>query len=348
MCAAGHYGEDCASQYCAGYFGRNGSVVECGGHGSCTEKRKCACDQGYTGAQCFDMTCASNCSSTATATRGACYRPPGETEDACRCAAGFNGATCQFSGCHGAVKVGNSTLECGGHGACNHMTNKCQCAEGYLGLGCERNEKCVDGCINGICTSGICKCFLGATGSRCDKPTCGFESKCNGHGECVDEKKGLGPRCQCAPAYTGATCESKKCPVDENGATCSNHGLCNDQAKCSCEDGWSGKNCELSSCPRLPAAQGSLTCSGHGACPKGTGICKCAGGYMGRTCTQKTCPSNKKVRLRSFVPPPEGEEETTQKPLVHQNYTSALYPRMLCLMKAYQCMWGARPTLFPC
>ena len=125
----------------------------------------CQCGAGYSGATCSLFTCPNGCNNN-----GHCI-----AQDTCSCYRGFLGASC-------AVDCG-----CAGHGQCGAGGN-CICDQGWRRErseeGCEWDcdtadtvgcagpgqSKCAPGCGNGSCVKGICRCWAGFAGIKCNDP----------------------------------------------------------------------------------------------------------------------------------------------------------------------------------
>eukprot|EP01113_Clastostelium_recurvatum_P014310 TRINITY_DN1776_c0_g1_i2.p1 TRINITY_DN1776_c0_g1~~TRINITY_DN1776_c0_g1_i2.p1 ORF type:complete len:927 (-),score=209.62 TRINITY_DN1776_c0_g1_i2:41-2821(-) len=90
-------------------------------------------------------------------------------------------------------------------------------------------------------------------------------SDCNGKGTCDYGT------CQCAPGWSGQTCDSYSCTNDCNG-----FGVCNN-GKCTCDSSHKGLDCSIPTCPN--------ECSGHGKCDTTTYTCTCDTGYTGASCS---------------------------------------------------------------
>ncbi|XP_060805621.1 integrin beta-3 [Amyelois transitella] len=108
---------------------------------------------------------------------------------------------------------------------------------------------------NGSYQCGVCKCYEGRSGSKC----------------------------QCSVEDTGIS-ESHKCKANETDLQyCSSHGTCS-CGKCDCKDDFSGTFCEFDdkACLRV----NNLLCAGHGRCHLGK--CNCFENWKGQDCN---CPA---------------------------------------------------------
>mmetsp|Transcript_122881 Transcript_122881/g.212517 ORF Transcript_122881/g.212517 Transcript_122881/m.212517 type:complete len:1143 (+) Transcript_122881:42-3470(+) len=123
---------------------------------------------------------------------------------------------------------------------------------------------------------------LPATYPLQDAPTHPVEchqSRCNGHGKCVDNS------CICFAHYAGANCTvfiPEDVHVDCPDPSCSGHGRC-DVGLCRCDAGWTGSDCETQArCPQ--------DCnSPSGSCVDG--FCICETGFSGAACDEVVCPN---------------------------------------------------------
>lgn len=158
---------------------------------------------------------------------------------------------------------------------------------------------------NGSIMCGICSCFPGRLGERCEcnseglgevsvsdanciDPRAGNKTavKCSGFGRC---KCGV---CDCDHQRSGRFCECNDafCPTNRNGLVCSGNGACKCE-RCECKQNFTGDICECpvgnDHCFAAPSAaqsgaQVAKVCSGHGNCT--CGECVCEEGYTGRHC----------------------------------------------------------------
>ncbi|XP_014230256.1 integrin beta-PS [Trichogramma pretiosum] len=163
---------------------------------------------------------------------------------------------------------------------------------------------------HGDLSCGICACYAGYFGKKCDcdaskgvsaktsdlacRPDNTTTVDCSGRGTCECNQCNCNKRSD-GEEITGQYCECDNFSCDRrNGELCSgpSHGTC-DCGKCECHPGWSGKACECSTNKDTCYLDG-LECSGHGTCE--CGKCKCHDDgdmhYSGQFCQIcRTCPS---------------------------------------------------------
>ena len=190
--------------------------VPCNGHGVCDDAAPavnvdppyaCACQDGWTGADCSLLECPRGRSWFARPTgtdeahvafaecsdAGVCEREEGT----CACATGFAGSACEYFACPSDV-----VADCNGHGTCETMEALFRAA-GHVYRSDVNDpytwdDKMVRGCV----------CDDGWTGYDCSRRTCLFgddpatahvvdEKECSGRGLCNDEK-GV---CECFDQY---------------------------------------------------------------------------------------------------------------------------------------------------
>ncbi len=218
-CDVGYVGVTCDT--CdAGYQDNDGdgsclpdcSAQDCSGHGTCDDSggaAVCACDVGYSGAECDN------------------------------CAVGYQDNDGDGSCLPDCVTSG---LDCGLHGACDDSGGEavCACDVGYAGALCDNCDagyqdndgdgSCLPDCSaqdcsgHGTCddSSGatVCACDTGYTGAACETCDTGYQDN-DGDGTCL-------PDC--------------------TNQTCSGHGTCDDTfgvAVCTCDAGWEGPDCSV-------------------------------------------------------------------------------------------------------
>lgn len=326
QCLASFGGADCSVRVCPSMnaTGHDSSSV-CSGHGTCQPSGHCVCNPGYTGEDCFDRQCSSDCG--ASKNRGVCDTESGN----CDCADGWHGAQCSFRVC---------SDSCNGHGMC--LDDACVCNPGFQGVHCELpicGNNCSASVGQGVCINDQCVCAKGFYGAECLYPNCpkaisptasntSTPLTCAGNGVCS-----IG-QCVCNPAWSGADCTQRTCPHN-----CSNVGVCNSATgTCVCppgdadgRGGFTGKFCEKKICPRncgenLSPPQGKCSnqqcvcaakfsqpdcrypqcpsglpplasafstpvpCSGAGKCVKGK--CECLPGFAGANCGSRPCLNN--------------------------------------------------------
>lgn len=157
-----YVGPDCSSRTCPKDFAWVGSVVgandlhpwvECSNKGICDRKQgMCQCFPGYDGIACQRMSCPDNCNG-----RGYCfperiladksnrmYSKPWDSMKSvgCLCDAGFRGPSCEFQECPSGQDpldgYGNeSGRDCSGRGICDYESGLCGCFSGFFGNRCQ-------------------------------------------------------------------------------------------------------------------------------------------------------------------------------------------------------------------
>lgn len=243
---------------------------QCGEFGSCLELdggAVCACDEGYSGADCSD------------------------------CDDGFvkAGSRCVVD----REALGEQLCEddpCNGNGTCDGTSGEvqCECDEGYTGDDCsecasgyhEDGDACVadETCEDGSCpenascddTGGVvtCECNEGWDGDDCDSCAAGYHEE---DGDCVedtecgpntcpngtcDDSSGV-PVCTCNPGFAGEHCDECDEGYHEDGDECVLDEVCGDD-----------------SCPA------NATCDDTG----GVIVCTCVEGYTGDACDECEAP----------------------------------------------------------
>ncbi|KAM7303773.1 hypothetical protein ISCGN_013706 [Ixodes scapularis] len=152
----------------------------------------------------------------------------------------------------------------------------------------------VDPCWSHVCQHGgvcvrdpgpRCRCTARYSGKHCelDKgPLCGRPgvAPCANGGSCREDWLGNATWCQCAPGWTGPSCQqlAQSCSTD---VPCSHGGACLN-ASCVCPSGFAGSLCELDigECQLMP-------CRNNGTCTQGPAgpLCDCQGtGFEGPRC----------------------------------------------------------------
>ena len=103
--------------------------------------------------------------------------------------------------------------------------------------GCED----VDCGSGGMCQLGVCNCYPGFSGRRCDGVDVCYGADCGLHGSCSNST-GAG-RCVCRDDWTGENCDIA--PICKN-VNCGEHGVCSDDdGACLCLDGFTGAQCQV-------------------------------------------------------------------------------------------------------
>jgi len=155
-------GPDCSLRSCPHDYAWVGSVVnandlhpwaECANKGICDRKTGiCACFAGYDGIACQRSVCPGNCNNRGTCwpekylaeNAGKTYSEPWDSLKAvgCVCDAGYRGTECELIECPSGPDpldgYGNEAgRDCSGRGMCDFTTGLCACFSGFFGTRCQ-------------------------------------------------------------------------------------------------------------------------------------------------------------------------------------------------------------------
>lgn len=275
----------CGSWQCFGISNSDSSV--CNGHGSCASIDTCACNSGWSGANCTTTTCYSIPSSSPLACNGhgTCGGP-----DSCVCNSGYLTANCSTWAC--GIYLATDSRACGGNGVCI-SSQTCVCTNpNVTGVFCDewscynisRTETSTVCSERGDCVApDTCACISGYAGPTCNARSCfGVLSTntsfvCGGHGTCT-----FPDLCTCTPGYLDANCSRFMCFGYNytSPSACSGHGTCTAPGTCTCQSDYMGNVCQTLLC--------DVDCGSHGTC-SGLTSCVCASGYSGLLCDTWSC-----------------------------------------------------------
>lgn len=132
--------------------------IECSGRGTCDRLvGACSCVAGYTGDACQRTQCPNDCSGhgicqseqyfvlDASASSGVALDYAGFDANSaygCKCDSGFRGSDCSQQECPSGPdpmkgEGGSSGLDCSGRGLCDYTSGVCKCFKGFFGERCE-------------------------------------------------------------------------------------------------------------------------------------------------------------------------------------------------------------------
>mmetsp|Transcript_20704 Transcript_20704/g.44763 ORF Transcript_20704/g.44763 Transcript_20704/m.44763 type:complete len:224 (-) Transcript_20704:114-785(-) len=127
--------------------------AECSNKGTCDRNSgECVCFENYDGKACERTLCPNDCSGRGICLtqkalaifQGATYETPWDAEKhlGCKCDVGYRGPDCSRKECPSGEDIlgGDGAVkgrECSGRGNCNFITGLCQCFDGYFGNKCQ-------------------------------------------------------------------------------------------------------------------------------------------------------------------------------------------------------------------
>nr|XP_049698738.1 protein crumbs [Helicoverpa armigera] len=274
------------------------------GHGVCYDTYGgfvCACQLGYAGARCGDV---SACASGPCGAGGACVEEAGGAGFRCVCARGYLPPYCAPA----APAASCQDIVCPPHSHCipNMMVTgviakqvMCVCDVGYYGApGVSPNCSSLEAvCEAGACLNGAtcslaadhfnCSCAPGYKGVYCEQAVGKALSDLKAaercaSGPCLHAKScqelPSGFRCECEAGWGGLRCDAPEpCPRG-----CANGGACRDGA-CACRPGWAGAACELAAdCRAAP-------CAPNYECVESAAAWRCAPAAQDSACASSPC-----------------------------------------------------------
>ncbi|CAB3259357.1 unnamed protein product [Arctia plantaginis] len=295
------------------------------GHGYCYDTYGsfvCACQPGYTGERCHNM---SACASGPCGAGGACVEEAGGAGFRCVCARGWAPPLCTAPlppppppSSPAPAHPSCLDIVCPPRSHClpNQMVVTgviakqvtCVCDVGYYGApgpspNCTTLESA---CEVGVCQNGAtctlapdhfnCTCAPGYKGAYCElsagKALSDLKAaeRCAA-GPCLHAKTcqdlAVGFRCECEPGWGGPRCDTALPPGagPEPCARCANGGMCRDSGECECRGGWAGPTCELAADCRAAVA----ACPPHHECVELTGAWRCAPAAPDSACASSPC-----------------------------------------------------------
>lgn len=127
--------------------------MECSNKGLCNrETGECSCFENYDGKACERTMCPNDCSGRGVCLtqkalavlQGTVYNAPWDADKAmgCKCDDGFRGPDCSQKECPSGPDIlngdgGSEGRDCSGRGICSYETGLCTCFKGYYGTRCE-------------------------------------------------------------------------------------------------------------------------------------------------------------------------------------------------------------------